>query len=117
MKLLVDAQLPRRLSEFLNGLGHDSVHTLDLPTGNRTTDDEINIRTIAESRVLITKDADFVDSFLTRKVPFKLLLVATGNIGNDELLDLFRRNSATVVDQFDVHNFIELTRDQVVIHV
>lgn len=117
MKFLVDAQLPHRLSEFLNGLGHDSVHTLDLPAGNRTGDEDIKQRTVAESRVLITKDADFVDSFLTHKEPFKLLIVATGNIANDDLIDLFQRNSATVLDQFDVHDFIELTRKQVVIHV
>lgn len=36
MKFLVDAQLPRLLAIRLNELGHSSLHTLELPTGNRT---------------------------------------------------------------------------------
>ena len=31
MKFLVDAQLPRRLVCELVDLGHDAIHTLDLP--------------------------------------------------------------------------------------
>ena len=40
MKFLVDAQLPKRLAEWLNEAGHDTLHTLDLPRGNRTPDAE-----------------------------------------------------------------------------
>jgi predicted nuclease of predicted toxin-antitoxin system len=31
MKFIIDAQLPRRLARFLQGLGYDAIHTLDLP--------------------------------------------------------------------------------------
>ena len=86
MKFLVDAQLPRRLATHLQSLGHDVLHTFDLPNGNRTTDTELNQRSLLEQRILITKDADFVNSFLLRGEPFQLLLVATGNIRNAELL-------------------------------
>jgi len=41
MRFLVDAQLPRRLSDWLNKQGHDAIHTLDLPRANRTSDDEL----------------------------------------------------------------------------
>jgi hypothetical protein len=43
MNFLVDAQLPRRLARRLQEAGHDALHTLDLPAGNRTTDSETNI--------------------------------------------------------------------------
>jgi predicted nuclease of predicted toxin-antitoxin system len=33
MKLLIDAQLPRRLAHVIRALGYDVVHTLDLPNG------------------------------------------------------------------------------------
>jgi predicted nuclease of predicted toxin-antitoxin system len=36
MKFLVDAQLPRRLIHRLREAGHDAIHTLDLPDGNRS---------------------------------------------------------------------------------
>ena len=41
MRFLVDAQLPKKLSRFLNEKGFESIHTLDLPNGNKTTDAEI----------------------------------------------------------------------------
>ncbi len=41
MRFLVDAQLPRRLARWLVQKGHDALHTLDLPSANRTTDEEI----------------------------------------------------------------------------
>ena len=38
MKFIVDAQLPKSLSDFLNYRGHDSIHTLELPNKNGTDD-------------------------------------------------------------------------------
>ena len=54
MKFLVDAQLPRRLSRQLRVSGHDVVHTLDLPSGNRTTDAEIMRIADSEERIVVT---------------------------------------------------------------
>jgi predicted nuclease of predicted toxin-antitoxin system len=82
MKFLVDAHLPRRLAIEISGLGYDAIHTLDLPDGNKTTDDQINQLSIAEARIVVTKDADFVNSFTLNQKPYKLLLVSTGNIKN-----------------------------------
>ena len=85
MKFLVDAQLPLRLARWLQDKGSDAVHTRDLPHGNRTSDADINDRSVREQRVVVTKDEDFVDTFHLKREPRKLLLVATGNIGNSDL--------------------------------
>lgn len=74
-------------------VGHDVLHTSDLPTGNRTHDRRINDISLAEQRVVITKDADFVSSLLITSAPFKLLLVSTGNISNRALVELFEKTS------------------------
>ncbi|MDO8933216.1 MAG: DUF5615 family PIN-like protein, partial [Rhodocyclaceae bacterium] len=66
MKFLVDAQLPRRLCLWLAEAGHDTLHTLDLPGGNRTTDEQIIAIADRDGRVVVTKDDDFVESFLVR---------------------------------------------------
>jgi predicted nuclease of predicted toxin-antitoxin system len=42
VKFLLDAQLPRRLAPELDAIGHESIHTLDLPARNRIKDHEIN---------------------------------------------------------------------------
>lgn len=85
MKFLVDAQLPIRLARFLQVSGYDTLHTRDLPQQNSTSDSQINEISIQNKRIVITKDSDFVDSFMTIQKPFKLLLVTTGNIKNSEL--------------------------------
>ncbi len=116
MNFLVNAQLPRRLAAHLRSAGYDAVHTLDLPAGNRTTDEEINALAERDSRVVITKDADFVNSFLLSRRPPKLLLVSTGNISNRELEGLFTRELARLSAALLTSDFIELTRSTLVIH-
>jgi predicted nuclease of predicted toxin-antitoxin system len=97
VKFLVDAQLPRSLAGLLQSFGHDAIHTLDLPDANRTSDEALCRVATDEQRVLVTKDGDFVDSFLLRGLPSKLLFVTTGNISNNELLALFRGNLQSIV--------------------
>ncbi len=72
MKFLVDAQLPRRLVARLREVGHEAIHTLDLPLGNQTPDSIINELSIHEEYVVVTKDTDFVNSFHLHRRPHKL---------------------------------------------
>lgn len=60
MKFMVDAQLPRRLSNWFLDQGFDARHTLDLPEGNRTQDAEVVRIADEEGRIVVTKDDDFV---------------------------------------------------------
>ena len=116
MKFLVDAKLPRRLARWLQAEGHEAVHTRDLPQGNRTGDSAINEISVREQRVVITKDEDFVDMFLLRHQPDKLLLVSTGNISNGELEQLFRNNLEALIKAFETHDFVELDRSSMTCH-
>ena len=70
------------MAGWLIAQGHEALHTKDLPAGNRISDAALNDLSASERRVPITKDADFVDSFLLHRRPHKPLLIATGNIGN-----------------------------------
>ncbi len=115
-KFLVDAQLPRRLALAMRELGFDVLHTLDLPNGNRTSDAELNLISLDEQRVVITKDADFVESFLLQGAPYKLLLLSTGNIDNTELLTLFAANIAQLAAMFETYAYVELDRDEMIAH-
>ncbi len=117
MKFLVDVQLPRRLAAQLSQAGHETVHTLDLPLGNRTTDSAINDLSINDGYIVITKDSDFVESFLLQGKPRKLLLVSTGNITNADLEVLFDANIEKIVVAFDTLDFIELNRTSVIFHL
>jgi predicted nuclease of predicted toxin-antitoxin system len=116
MRFIVDAQLPRRLARDLAAAGHEVTHTLDLPRGNRTADGEIARLAASESRVVITKDSDFVTTFLLRGTPPKLLLISTGNISNDALSRLIAVNLTTLKTAFTKHNFVELNASAITIH-
>ena len=116
MKLLLDAQLPRRLARELTAAGHDAVHPLDLPKGNRTPDDELTALAVHDTRVVVSKDADFVASFWLRRLPPKLLLISTGNISNDELWTLFAANLPALDAAFRQHDFVELSRTALTVH-
>ncbi len=116
MKFLIDAQLPRRMALRLGETGHDAKHTLDLPKGNRTSDSEVIACAKREMRIEVTKDDDFVQSFLLSGEPARLLLVATGNIPNVDLEQLIRHNMASIEAAFINHHYIELNRSALVIH-
>jgi predicted nuclease of predicted toxin-antitoxin system len=55
---------------------------MELPESNASPDSKIIELAILENRVVLTKDSDFLDSYLIKNQPNKLLLVKTGNIHN-----------------------------------
>ena len=114
MKFLVDAQLPRSLVRFLCDKGHDAIHTLDLPDSNDTIDSEITRISLAEQRVVISKDGDFYDSFSARREPYKLLHIRTGNSTNAELIGLFEKNLETIIAELGSGSVVEITRHYIV---
>jgi predicted nuclease of predicted toxin-antitoxin system len=116
MKFLVDAQLPVRLAQFPQSAGYDALHTNDLPQKNATPDAFISQLSMQDQRVVITKDADFVESFLLQKQPYKLLIVTTGNIKNVELEELFSQNLQQLVTLFATHSYIELNRSGIIVY-
>jgi predicted nuclease of predicted toxin-antitoxin system len=97
--------------------GFDAVHTSEFPEDNATKDSFINRLSVEEQRVVVTKDSDFSDTFVMWRVPYKLLLVATGNINNTDLEALFLGNLEKMAELLKNHSFIELGRDSLVVHV
>lgn len=115
MRFLVDAQLPRRFAGWLAEAGHDALHTLDMPLKNRTPDAEVVARAVKDGRIVVSKDADFMQSYLLTGEP-PLLLISTGNISNAELEKLVRSNLAAIEAAFAANRLVEITRDALVIH-
>lgn len=116
MKFLIDAQLPRRLAYLFQEEGYEAKHTSDLPDGNRTKDADLIRLSRLESMVLVTKDRGFADDLLLGRGVYKLLLVSTGNISNEELLALFRVHLHHIVSLLQEHRFVELSRQLLVVH-
>jgi len=89
------------------------LHTHDIPDKERTTDNQISNIATAEKWIVITKDYDFVDSFIIRKIPEKLL-ITTGNIKNKQLFALWQNNWELIIYLPETHNLVELSNDDVI---
>lgn len=111
MKFLVDEQLPNLLAEWLRAKGYDTVHVSTLSTGIRILDGYFCERSMAESRVVISKDSDFFNTYLIKKEPYKLLYITTGNLRNRPLLDLFRASFAKLQEALSNASVVELNQN------
>ncbi len=116
MKVLVDAQLPQRLARLLSSKGIDSLHTLDLPQKNAATDQEIIDRADQENRIVVSKDSDFLDNYILEGKPKRLLIVSTGNISNNDLIQLFKQNIEVLKSLFKENTVVEIDEDEILIH-
>lgn len=116
MRFLIDAQLPMSLSVFLKYRGHESLHTLELPKRNRTKDGAIIQCALEQDRIVVTKDNDFLESFLLHEKPKKLILVRTGNIPNRELLKIFADHLDFIELALSRSHLIEISRTEIVEH-
>jgi predicted nuclease of predicted toxin-antitoxin system len=88
---------------------------MDLPHGNRTHDTRISSIADDGERIVVTKDADFVDSHTLNGRPEKLLLVSTGNLSNAELEALMVPLIPSTVHEFQTNSFLELGRTGLVV--
>ncbi|HYX06297.1 MAG TPA: DUF5615 family PIN-like protein [Bacteroidales bacterium] len=116
MKFIVDAQLPKSLSDFLKEKGFDSIHTLELPDKNRTGDKIINEISKEQERIVISKDLDFLESYLVKSEPERLVLVKTGNIPNKYLLEIFSKNLNLIVEMLKRSKLVEISKTDIAEH-
>lgn len=105
--------MPILLSDWLAEKGYDTKHVLTLGTSHSMNDKEVRFVSMAEKRVVITKDEDFFNSYIFQKEPFKLVYLTTGNIKNRELLNLFRAEFDHLLTLLIAHNVIEVSRNYI----
>ena len=113
MNFLVDAQLPKSLVECFSKAGHTCKHTLQLPSGNLTSDTEIRRLSIQDKLILITKDTDFFHSYLLKREPYKLIFVTVGNLKLTELVKHFEFHLPQILEAIKANGMIELSRQGV----
>ncbi|EIE03401.1 DUF5615 family PIN-like protein [Leptospira licerasiae] len=116
MKFFIDAQLPFSLVYLFKEKNFEVLHTEHLPLGNKTSDSDIISYCDSNDLILITKDSDFLDSYLIRKKPRKLLVVTTGNIKNKELFSLFQQFLSKIAEEFNDSDWLELSNKGLIVH-
>lgn len=108
MKFLIDAQLPPSLKSLFISKGFDCLHTLDLDLKNETSDSVINFISVNEKRIVITKDTDFLESFLLKKQPYKLILVKLGNTSKSEVINFFQNKFNEIIKRIESESLVFL---------
>ena len=116
MRFFVDANLPFKFAINLKNRGFDTLHTDDLPSRERTTDNEIRRISVEQARIVISKDSDFVDSHLIQGIPNKLLIITTGNITNKQLLALIDKHFDSIIRLFEIYDLIEINNNEIIGH-
>lgn len=96
--------------------GCDALHTLDLPRGNASTDDEVTDTSDREERIVVTKDADFVQSHILRSRPRRLWLISAGNMHNQDLESLIAKHWSAIQDALTTCRFVELSTIGLILH-
>jgi predicted nuclease of predicted toxin-antitoxin system len=84
MRFLVDENLPPRLAAWLCAHGHDALHVSDCGLLG-CSDAAIADFAEHESRVIITRDADF-ENLSASKAALRVMLLGIGNAPTPELL-------------------------------
>ena len=101
LKFIIDTQLPPSLSGYLSSKNCDSRHTTYYPDGHLLKDREIVQMAIDERRIIVTKDHDFLDYYLLKGAPPRVLLLEVGNITNKALFELFEANWIKLFDMLN----------------
>ena len=100
--------------KVLREQGFDAIHTTELLNGNNTTDAAINRLSLAENRIVISKNADFYDSFTAKKEPYKLLHIKTGNIKNSQLIELFDKNLELILKELHESSVVQINQNYII---
>ena len=90
--------------------GFDVLHTLELPNRNATKDSEIRSLSLQDKRIVISKDADFYDSYTSKQEPYKLVYLTIGNLSNKELLQLFDKNLTHLIAVLELSSVVEMNQ-------
>ena len=81
---------------------------------NKSTDEEINQLSIKEQRIVISKDIDFYNRHLLKAEPYKLIFLTTGNISNEKLMDIVKRNLEKILEEIHFNQIVEITRTSII---
>jgi len=111
---IVDTQLPPSLAVYLTVKGFDSVHTTFYTDGHLLQDNEIIDKAINENRIIITKDSDFLDNYILRGSPPKVIIIQLGKISNKELFSYFDKNLNKTISLLKTNNLVIMSKTNII---
>jgi predicted nuclease of predicted toxin-antitoxin system len=77
---------------------------------------KLEIYQYKENRVVISKDSDFLDSYLIKKTPAKTVLITTVSCTNNDLLSLFKEQFSAIYKLFEINSYTEMNAKELIIY-
>jgi len=115
-RYIVDANFSMKVAELLHSHDIDVVHVSSLPKGTKTKDRDINLLSIRENRIVITRDHDFIDSYFSSSRPYKLLFISDFNQKEAQILSYLDMNIMEIDRLFQSFGLIELKEGEIIKH-
>lgn len=106
MKFLCDVHISYKLTSHLIALGFEAIHVNEILNKSETKDSELCKYADENDYVIISKDADFRNSYFVKQSPKKLIKINLGNISNQELLHVFNENIGLIHNLGVKRNFL-----------
>ncbi|MGV8133573.1 MAG: DUF5615 family PIN-like protein [Mangrovibacterium sp.] len=114
MKFLCDVHISYKLVAHLKFLGFQAIHVNEILNKSETKDSDICKYSDQNDLVIITKDADFRNSYFVKQTPRKLIKINLGNISNQELITIFSENIQVIRKLDSKSNFLlEVDKDNI----
>jgi len=112
MKFLCDVHISYKVLKYLKTIDEASLHINEILDKWHTSDKAISEYADENDFVVVSKDADFVNSFFIKQTPKKLIKVSLGNISNVQLIQIFKTHTQAILNlELYTHFFVELGLD------
>jgi predicted nuclease of predicted toxin-antitoxin system len=116
MKFLCDVHISRKIVNHLKMKGHHAMHVNDILNKSETTDRDICLYADKNNLIVITKDADFRNSYFIHKSPKKVIKINLGNISTSDLIVIFDKNMKAIENmEAEKRFFLEMDMDDIVV--
>ena len=114
MKFVVDENLTPDLAALFRKEGLDAYHINEMKSHKkqRVVDDQLRRLSIQKGYVIITKDDDFVKSYVSRKVPDKMIFIHGSN-EKESLLTRMKEVAPHLSTLLETHDFIEVNNKEI----
>ena len=114
MKFIIDENLTPEIAVLFREYGLNAYHVNEMKSHNkqRVIDDQLRRLSIQKGYVIVTKDDDFVSSFVSRKVPEKMVFI----FGLDKKGSLLSRMKEVILQLsslIETHDFIEINEQEI----
>ena len=117
MNVLCDVHIALKVVRFFQSKNVKAMHVNDLPDSCYSSDKDICKFADQNNFVVVTKDSDFLDTYLVHQTPKSLIKINLGNVSTSELIAIFERHLDFFITYFEKGSgCIEISKHHVFVH-